>query len=231
MAVDARPSDAIALALRAKAPIFVEDRSSTRRRPPTSRPTRRTPSACRNGSRASTRTNSASTRCSAALGRHRRSLANRPARRDFAPLLIDTSAPPSLQWRRPGTAHPRPSPHDRCDRKPEGRRRQDDDRHQPGGGAVDARQADAADRPRSAGEQLDVVSGRPAITRSVYDAIAEPNVRVRRRDPAVDAAEPVHRAVADCAGQARGEAGGGARRAFPAEGSARADPRASTRTS
>ena len=40
-------------------------------------------------------------------------------------------------------------------------------------------------------------------------------------------AEPVDRAVADRAGQARGEAGRGARRALPAEGQARADPRAS----
>jgi bifunctional DNase/RNase len=36
LAVDARPSDAIALALRARAPIFVEDRSSTTPRPTTS---------------------------------------------------------------------------------------------------------------------------------------------------------------------------------------------------
>ena len=51
-------------------------------------------------------------------------------------------------------------PHDRCDREPEGRRRQDHDRHQPGGGPVAARQADAAHRSRSAGQQLDVVSRR-----------------------------------------------------------------------
>ena len=63
------------------------------------------------------------------------------------------------------------------------------------------------------------------VTRSVYDAIAEPDVHVRGRDPAVDAAEPVGGAVADRAGEARIQAGGGARRAFPAEGSARADPR------
>ena len=48
------------------------------------------------------------------------------------------------------------------------------------------------------------------------------------RHPAVDAAaEPVGRAVAHRAGQARVEAGRGARRALPAQGSARADARAS----
>ena len=69
------------------------------------------------------------------------------------------------------------------------------------------------------------------VTRSVYDAIAEPNVRVRGRHPAVDAAEPVGRAVADCAGEARSQAGGRARRALPAQGSARARSAPSTRTS
>ena len=57
------------------------------------------------------------------------------------------------------------------------------------------------------------------------------DVRVRRRHPAVDAAEPVHRAVADRARQARVEAGGRARRALPAEGSARRRSAPSTRTS
>ena len=51
-------------------------------------------------------------------------------------------------------------------------------------------------------------------------------LHLRGRHPAVDAAEPLRRAVADRAGQARIEAGRGARRALPAEGPARADPRA-----
>ena len=67
----------------------------------------------------------------------------------------------------------------------------------------------------------------PQVTRSVYDAIADPSVALARRDPAVAAREPVDRAVAHRARQARGEAGGGDRRAFPAEGQARAAPHAS----
>ena len=62
----------------------------------------------------------------------------------------------------------------------------------------------------------------PQVTRSVYDAIAEPSVALQGRHPAVDAREPVDRAVADRARQARGQAGGGDGRAFPAEGQARA---------
>ena len=57
-----------------------------------------------------------------------------------------------------------------------------------------------------------------AIARSTYDAIADPRLRARGHHPAGDAAEPVHRAGADRPGEARGAAGGGARRALPAEG-------------
>ncbi len=64
MAIDARPSDAIALALRARAPIFVEERVIDNAKTSTSRRTRGTPSGCRSGSRASTPTIWASTRCS-----------------------------------------------------------------------------------------------------------------------------------------------------------------------
>ena len=71
----------------------------------------------------------------------------------------------------------------------------------------------------------------PQVTRSVYDAIADPAVRARGRHPAVAAREPVDRAVADRAGQARGEAGGGDGRALPAEGQARAAPADVSRTS
>ena len=64
VAIDARPSDAIALALRTQAPIFVEE---TRHRQREGRRLRHrarpTPTGCRSGSRASTPRNSASTRC------------------------------------------------------------------------------------------------------------------------------------------------------------------------
>ena len=64
VAIDARPSDAIALALRTRAPIFVEDTvidnaktvDFTHREEPT-------PTGCTSGSRASIRTTSANTRC------------------------------------------------------------------------------------------------------------------------------------------------------------------------
>ncbi len=49
------------------------------------------------------------------------------------------------------------------------------------------------------------------------------DLRLCRRHRAVDAAEPVGCAVANRAGEARIQAGRGARRAFPAEGSARTD--------
>ena len=62
----------------------------------------------------------------------------------------------------------------------------------------------------------------PQVTRSVYDAIAEPAVALADVILPIAAREPVDRAVADCAGQARGQAGGGDGRAFPAEGQARA---------
>ena len=71
---------------------------------------------------------------------------------------------------------PLPRSDDRCYRQPERRRGEDHDRHQSGRRALAARQAHAARRSRPPGEQLDVVSRRPDITRSVYDAIVEPTV-------------------------------------------------------
>ena len=56
LAIDARPSDAIALALRTRAPIFVEERSSTTPSRSMSRPTNPMPSGCTSGWRASIRT-------------------------------------------------------------------------------------------------------------------------------------------------------------------------------
>ena len=70
-----------------------------------------------------------------------------------------------------------------------------------------------------------------AIARSTYDAIADAELRARGHHPAGDAAEPVHRAGAHRPGEARGAAGGGARRALQAEGQDRAARTASTRTS
>ena len=63
----------------------------------------------------------------------------------------------------------------------------------------------------------------------MYDAIAEPTVTLADVILPSPHAEPVDRAVADRAGQARGEAGGGDGRALPAEGPARAAPRATIR--
>ena len=102
-----------------------------------SAPSGRIRSGCRNGSRASIRTNSASTRCEPA------------------------------------------DPHDRSHCQSEGRRREDHHRHQPAAGAGAARPADAAHRPRSPGEQHACRSSTcSSVTRSMYDAIAEP---ARRR--------------------------------------------------
>ena len=70
VAIDARPSDAIALALRARAPIFVEESVIDNAKPFDPAGRNRTPIACRNGSRTWTPTSSGSTRCS---GKNRQS--------------------------------------------------------------------------------------------------------------------------------------------------------------
>ncbi len=62
------------------------------------------------------------------------------------------------------------------------------------------------------------------VTRSVYDAIAEPNIGFADVILPSASTEPVHRPVPDCAGQAGGKAGGGVRRPFPAQGSPRPHP-------
>ena len=63
---------------------------------------------------------------------------------------------------------------------------------------------------------LDIAS----VSRSVYDAIADPDGGDRGRHPRVADREPGDRAVADCARQARVAAGGGDGRALPAQGQA-----------
>ena len=125
-----------------------------------------------------------------------------------------------------------PAIDDRRHRQPEGRRGQDHDRHQPGRRAGAARQADAAHRSRPPGQQHDVVSRHAAGRRGASTTRSpSPTCRAGGRHPAVAARESVDRAVADRAGQARGEAGGGDGRAFPAEGQARAAPRGRIRRS
>ena len=64
--IDARPSDAIALALRTKAPIYVEEDVIDNAKALDGTPSGPTASGCRSGSRASTATISASTRCESA---------------------------------------------------------------------------------------------------------------------------------------------------------------------
>ncbi len=63
------------------------------------------------------------------------------------------------------------------------------------------------------------------VSRSVYDAIIDPAVSLADVIHAVAGRESLDRAVADRAGQARGQAGRGDGRAFPVEGQDRADPR------
>ena len=63
VAIDARPSDAIALALRTRAPIFVEETVIDNAKTVDFTPRRPTPIGCTSGSRASIRTTSANTRC------------------------------------------------------------------------------------------------------------------------------------------------------------------------
>ena len=185
-----------------------------------------TPSGCRSGSRISTRTRWANTRCkpSGRPGRPRYSGQGR--------IIVDSPALRSLQWRHRVLRAVTPSSSDdRRHREPEGRRRQDHHRDQPGRGAVAARQADPPHRSRSPGQQLDVVPGRDAARAQRLRRGHRAGLRLRGRHRAVDAAQSLGRAVAHRARQARIEAGGGARRAFPAEGPASADPGGTIRTS
>ena len=69
------------------------------------------------------------------------------------------------------------------------------------------------------------------VQRSVYDAIADPAVKMADVIVQVAGGEPVGGAVADRAGQAGGQAHRRDRRALPAEGQARAGPQAAIRTS
>ena len=74
-----------------------------------------------------------------------------------------------------------------------------------------------------AGEQHDVVPRHAAASRAASTTRSPSRqVTLADVDPAVDGAEPLRRAVADRAGQARSQAGGGARRALPAQGQDRA---------
>ena len=227
MAIDARPSDAIALALRARAPIFVEDTRHRQRQDGGLR-------AGEGGLRAA-----AEVAREPRPGRHGQVQDVESAREPSRPSQRSRACLHSFLFDRPlprlyNVATSRDFRHhdDRRHRQSEGRRGQDHDRHQPGGGAVAARQADAPRRSRSRRPTArcrtwTCTHGHAQRVRR--DRGAE--LRVRGRHRAVDAAEPLGRAVAHRAGEARVEAGGGARRAFPAEGSARADPRATIRTS
>ena len=69
VAIDARPSDAIALALRTRAPIFVEDTVIDNAKPVDFATDRRTRIDCSGGWRASIRMISESTRCESPIGR------------------------------------------------------------------------------------------------------------------------------------------------------------------
>ena len=159
-----------------------------------------TPTGCRSGSRASIRTISANTRCRCA---------------DLSASTARMASCPSD-----------PTPFDdRRHRQPERRRGQDHDRHQSGRGPGAARQARRCSsisirRPTARCR----FSTCRRSTRSVYDAIADPAVALQDVILPSPRREPVDRAVADRAGQARGEAGGGDGRALPAEGQARAAP-------
>ena len=120
----------------------------------------------------------------------------------------------------------RRTPDDRCHRQSKGRRREDHHRHQPGCRARPEGQANTPDRSRPASQQLDVV---PRRRRGVEERVRRDfraERQLRGRHPPVDAPEPLRRPVADRAGQARSEAGGGVGRAFPAEGPPGAHPRA-----
>ena len=79
-------------------------------------------------------------------------------------------------------------------------------------------------RSRSPGQQHDVVPRHAAGDQERLRRDRRSGDRDQGRHHADAGEEPVDRAVADRAGQARGEAGGGDGRAFPAEGQARADP-------
>ena len=103
--------------------------------------------------------------------------------------FVDTPAAGSLQWRTTRAVHSvAPHPDDRCHRKSEGRRREDHDRHQPGGRACPcaaSRRCSSISIPRPTARCR--FSTSPTVTRSVYDAIvraeraASPTSSCRRR--------------------------------------------------
>ena len=159
--------------------------------------TRAIANSCSGGSKVSIRTISA-TRCSAV------SLTDPKS----APYNVDSGSFVSRAM------------HGHLDRQPEGRRRQDNDGNQSRRGLRPPQEEDPPHRPRPAGQQHDVVprhhDGRALDLRRVRRSEHQPG----GCDSAVEPAEPVGRAFADCAGEARGAAGGRDRLAFQAEGSA-----------
>ena len=169
-------------------------RSSTTRRPWTSRPSRADSERLQKWLESLDPDDMGSTRCS-----------RRPNfRLSFASSPLSLTLPRWLPTMTPPPVHSRSSVDDRRHRQPEGWRRQDHHRHQPGSGPGAARQADAAHRSGSAGQQHDVVPGRHHARRAACTtSIAEPNCTFADIIVPVDAAEPLGRAVADRARQAR----------------------------
>ena len=194
-------------------------RSSTTPRRSISPPTRPTPIGCTSGSRASIRTTWANTRCSA-----------RSLRIVLANLDPERQSDPSDHC-----VHPR------LRRFPDDRRHRQSERRASGktttainlAAALALRgKRDAAHRPRPPGQQHDVVPRHAAGDAQRLRRDCRPG-GCRWQDVILPSPlrEPVDRAVADRAGQARSEAGRGDGRAFPAEGQDRAAPEGRIRTS
>ncbi len=113
---------------------------------------------------------------------------------------------------------------DHLDHQPEGRSREDHHRHQPRGGDGPEGDEDPSHRPRSPGQQHDVLRRPPRVEKSMFDVLTDPEVKLKDIVVPSGLQEPGHRPGPDLPRQDRVEAPRGDRRPLPAAGQDRRGP-------